>query len=223
MKLLLIEDNLELAHWLVRLLREQDFVVDHVADGAAADQLLLQGRYDVVLLDLNLPLLSGKGVLRRIRERQDAVAVIVLTASASLDQKVACLEIGADDYLVKPVEVRELVARIQALMRRQTPGKANALSCADLRYDLRTRQFHLAGAELALPPRERTLLEALMRQAGQAVSRQALVESLFGIDEDASPDAIDLYVHRLRKKLEASRATIITLRGVGWLLRPRQT
>ena len=223
MKLLLIEDNLELAHWLVRLLREQDFVVDHVADGAAADQLLQQGRYDVVLLDLNLPLLSGKGVLRRIRERQDAVAVIVLTASASLDQKVACLEIGADDYLVKPVEVRELVARIHALVRRQTPGKANWLACADLRYDLRTRQFHLAGTELALPPRERTLLEALMRQAGQAVSRQALVESLFGIDEDASPDAIDLYVHRLRKKLEASRATIITLRGVGWLLRPRQT
>lgn len=222
MKLLLIEDNLELAHWLVQLLREQAFVVDHVADGAAADALLLRGRYDVVLLDLNLPLLSGKGVLRRIRERQDGVAVIVLTASASLDQKVECLEIGADDYLVKPIEVRELVARMHALLRRQAPDKRNGLACADLDYDPRTRQFHLAGAELSLPPRERTLLETLMRHAGEAVSRQALVESLFGLDEDASMDAIDLYIHRLRKKLEASRATILTLRGVGWMLRERK-
>lgn len=221
MKLLLIEDNLELAHWLVQLLREQAFVVDHVADGAAADGLLREGRYDVVLLDLNLPLLSGKGVLRRIRERQDGVAVIVLTASASLDQKVECLEIGADDYLVKPIEVRELVARMHALLRRQAPGKSNGLACADLHYDLRTRQFLLAGADLSLPPRERTLLETLMRHAGEAVSRQALVESLFGLDEDASADAIDLYIHRLRKKLEASRATILTLRGVGWMLRER--
>jgi DNA-binding response OmpR family regulator len=222
MKLLLIEDNAQLAHWLAQLLREQDFVVDHVADGEAADRLLQQGRYDVVLLDLNLPRLSGKGVLRRIRERQDSVAVIVLTATASLDQKVLCLEIGADDYLVKPIEVRELVARIKALVRRQMPGKANDIAVGDLRYDLRTRQFTLAGAELTLPPRERTLLEALVLRAGTAVSRQALVDSLFGLDEEASADAIDLYVHRLRKKLEASSATIITLRGVGFLLRTRE-
>ena len=222
MKLLLIEDNEQLAHWLAQLLREQDFVVDHVADGEAADQLLQQGRYDVVLLDLNLPRLSGKGVLRRIRERQDDVAVIVLTATASLDQKVLCLEIGADDYLVKPIEVRELVARIQALVRRQRPGKANDIVCGDLRYDLRTRQFTLAGAELTLPPRERSLLEALVLHAGTAVSKQALVDSLFSLDEEASADAIDLYVHRLRKKLEASSATIITLRGVGFLLRTRE-
>jgi DNA-binding response OmpR family regulator len=176
----------------------------------------------VVLLDLNIPRLSGKDVLRRIRERQDDVAVIVLTASASLDQKVLCLEIGADDYLVKPIEVRELVARMQALLRRQRPGKANDIVCGDLRYDLRTRQFMLAGSELALPPRERTLLETLMLKTGTAVSRQVLVDSLFGLDEEASTDAIDLYVHRLRKKLEASSATIITLRGVGWLLRARE-
>lgn len=223
MKLLLIEDNLQLAHWLTQLLRERDFVVDHVADGAGADQLLQGSRYDVVLLDLNLPLLSGKGVLRRIRERQDTVAVIVLTASASLDQKVQCLEMGADDYLVKPVEVRELVARIQALLRRQLPGKANTLVCGDLHYDLGTHQFRLADADLPLPPRERTLLEALIRHMGEAVSRQALVDSLFGLDDEASPDAIDLYIHRLRKKLEASNATLITLRGVGWMLRARQT
>lgn len=206
----------------MQLLREQDFLVDHVADGGAADRLLAQSRYDVVLLDLNLPQLSGKGVLRRIRERQDDAAVIVLTASASLDQKVQCLEMGADDYLVKPIEVRELVARMQALLRRQRPGKANDITCGDLRYDLRTRQFTLAGADLALPPRERHLLETLILHAGTTVSRQALVDGLFGIDEEASADAIDLYVHRLRKKLEASSTTIVTLRGVGFLLRTRQ-
>ena len=222
MKLLLIEDDAQLAHWLVQLLREQNFLVDHVADGGVADRLLAQSRYDVVLLDLNLPQLSGKGVLRRIRERQDDAAVIVLTASASLDQKVQCLEMGADDYLVKPIEVRELVARMQALLRRQRPGKANDITCGDLRYDLRTRQFTLAGTDLALPPRERHLLETLILHAGTTVSRQALVDGLFGIDEEASADAIDLYVHRLRKKLEASSTTIVTLRGVGFLLRTRQ-
>ena len=129
-----------------------------------------------------------------------------------------CLEIGADDYLVKPIEVRELVARMQALLRRQRPGKANTLSCGDLQYALATRQFTLAGAELALPPRERHLLETLMLQAGSTVSRQALVDGLFGQDEDASADAIDLYVHRLRKKLDGSGVGIRAVRGLGYLL-----
>jgi DNA-binding response OmpR family regulator len=221
MKILLIEDNPHLALWLARLLREQGFVVDQVDDGSAADRLLIGGHYDVVLLDLNLPGLSGKGVLRRLRERRDEVPVIVLTATASLDMKVLCLEIGADDYMVKPIEVVELVARIKVLVRRQVPGKANDIACADLHYDLRTRQFALAGQELALPPRERTLLETLMLKAGSAVSRQALVDAMFGLDDEPSADAVDIYIHRLRKKLEGSRATIITLRGVGWLLRAR--
>ncbi|MEZ5605914.1 MAG: response regulator [Burkholderiaceae bacterium] len=221
MKLLLIEDNASLAHWLAQLLREQDFVVDSVADGEAADGLLRQQRYDVVLLDLNIPHLSGKGVLRRLRERGDGVPVLILTASASLDQKVLCLEIGADDYMVKPIEGRELVARIKALVRRQVPGRANTLLCGDLGYDLQTRQFTLAGAPLALPPRERALLETLMLKQGSAVSKQVLLDGLFDLDDEAGVDALELYVHRLRRKLEASQATIITLRGVGYLLRTR--
>jgi two-component system response regulator TctD len=221
MKLLLIEDNLQLAHWLASLLREQDFVVDHVEDGDAADRQLQQVRYDVVLLDLNIPRLSGKAVLRRLRERRDAVPVLILTAADSLDQKVLCLEIGADDYMVKPIESRELVARIKALVRRQMPGKANDLACGDLHYDLRTRRFTLAGQELALPPRERTLLETLMLKAGSTVPKQVLIDSIFGLDDEPSADAVELYIHRLRKKLEASQAIIVTLRGVGYLLRTR--
>ena len=223
MKVLLIEDSPELSRWLAQLLREQGFVVDPVAEGEAADTLLRGHAYDVVLLDLNLPgALSGKGVLRRLRERGDAVPVLVLTASASLDQKVQCLEIGADDYLVKPVEIRELVARIQAMVRRQMPGKANTLLCGDLAYDLRTRQFSLKGQDLPLPPRERSLLEALMLKNGQAVSKPALQNAIFSLDEEASADAVDLYVHRLRKKLEASQAALITLRGVGYILKARE-
>ena len=226
MKVLLVEDSPELSRWLAELLREQSFVVDAVLDGEAADTLLREHAYDVVLLDLNLPgTISGKSVLRRLRERGDAVPVLVLTASASLDQKVQCLEIGADDYLVKPVEIRELVARIQAMVRRQMPGKANTLTCGDLVYDLRTRQFVIGGSggqDLPLPPRERSLLEALMLKTGRTVSRQALQDAIFSLDEEASADAVDLYLHRLRKKLEASQATIITLRGVGFLLRTRE-
>ena len=221
MKLLLIEDDPQLAHWLASLLREQGFVVDHMQDGDAADRQLQQARYDVVLLDLNIPRLSGKGVLRRLRERRDDVPVLILTAAASLDQKVQCLEIGADDYMVKPIEGRELVARIKALVRRQVPGKANDINCGDLHYDLRTREFALAGRGLALPPRERTLLEALMLKAGSTVPKQTLIDGLFDLDDEPSADALELYVHRLRKKLENSQATIITLRGVGYLLRTR--
>ncbi|MGC3964906.1 MAG: response regulator transcription factor [Rhodocyclaceae bacterium] len=222
MRILLIEDSAELALWLVSLLREQGFEVDHVADGAAADTLLRQTHFEVVLLDLNIPGLTGKGVLRRLRERGDDVPLIVLTASDSLDQKVQCLEIGADDYVVKPVESRELVARIKAIVRRRLPGKSNDIACGDLRYDLNTRQFSLAGQTLSLPPRERTLLEAMMLKVGTTVPKQALIDCLFGMgDDSASADAIDLYIHRLRRKLEHSQAAIITLRGVGYLLRMR--
>ncbi|TDS73353.1 response regulator transcription factor [Comamonas sp. JUb58] len=221
MKILLVEDNLELAQSLAELLRQHAFVVDHVDRGDAADQLLSQSHYDLLLLDLNLPQLSGKALLRRLRERGDSLPVIVLTASDSLDQKVLCLEIGADDYLVKPVEVRELLARMQAIARRQMPGRDNHVRCGNLQLDLRTRLFSVAGEELALPPRERSVLEALMLQNGSALPKQRLMDVIYGMDEEASADAVDLYVHRLRKKLQASDTTIMTLRGVGYLLKQR--
>ena len=220
MKILLVEDNLELAQSLAELLRQHAFVVDHVDRGDAADQLLTQWHYDLLLLDLNLPQLTGKALLRRLRERGDSLPVIVLTASDSLDQKVLCLEIGADDYLVKPVEIRELLARMQAIARRQMPGRNNHVRCGNLQLDLRTRLFSVADEELALPPRERSVLEALMLQNGSALSKQRLMDVIYGMDEDASADAVDLYVHRLRKKLQASDTTI-TLRGVGYLLKQK--
>jgi two-component system, OmpR family, response regulator TctD len=222
MKLLLIEDNPTLAHWLAKTLTQDAFVLDTVNDGDAADQLLKTNQYDVVLLDLNLPKLSGKNVLRRLRERHDSTPVLILTASGSVDEKVECLGAGADDYLVKPFEVRELVARIKVLVRRQTPSKASELACGDLAYDINTRQFSLAGMPLGVTPRERAVLETLMLRLGKTVSKTALMESIFTLDDDPSEDAIEIYIHRLRKKLDASSATIVTLRGLGYLLRKKE-
>jgi two-component system response regulator TctD len=222
MKLLLIEDNPTLAHWLAKMLAAEAFTLDAVHDGDAADQLLRTNHYDVVLLDLNLPRLSGKNVLRRLRERHDGTPVLILTASGSIDEKVELLDAGADDYMVKPVEVRELVARIKVLIRRQTPGKASELACGDLSYDINTRQFTLAGTPLNVTPRERSVLEALMLRLGKTVSKATLIDTIFSLDEDASEDAIEIYIHRLRKKLDASSATIVTLRGLGYLLRKKE-
>ena len=221
MKLLLIEDNPTLVHWLVKTLEEQGFACDAVQDGDAADSLLQTNAYDVVLLDLNLPKLSGKNVLRRLRHRGDATPVLVLTASGSIDEKVELLGSGADDYLVKPFEVRELVARIKVLIRRQTPARANEVSCGDLVFDINTGQFALDGAPLNVTPRERTVLEALMLRANKTVSKSALADAIFTLADDPSEDAIEIYVSRLRKKLEGSSATIVTLRGLGYLLRKR--
>jgi two-component system response regulator TctD len=123
---------------------------------------------------------------------------------------------------VKPFEIRELVARIKVLVRRQMSGKANDVACGDLKYDLRTRLFLLLDQELTLPPRERALLETLILKVGSTVSKQSLMDGIFSLDEEASADAVDIYIHRLRKKLEGSRATIITLRGIGYLLRERE-
>lgn len=223
MKLLLVEDNEELALWLAKVLREEQFVVDCVHDGEAAVARLAQTRYELLLLDLKLPRLDGRSVLRRLRRERNDVPVLVLTASASLDIKVDSLEIGADDYLVKPFEVRELVARIRVLIRRQGRSGQSVLHCADLRYDLNTREFEVAGQPLALTPREHSVLEALLLRQGKTTSKTQLAHSVFDLDEEAGEEAIEIYVHRLRRKLEASQARIVTLRGLGYLLREAAT
>ncbi|MFI4926786.1 MAG: response regulator [Burkholderiales bacterium] len=221
MKLLLVEDNAALAHWLARLLRQERFTVDAVGDGEAAERLLLTEHYDLILLDLMLPRLTGHSLLRRLRDKRNDVPVIVVTASASIDDKVEVLGTGADDYLVKPFETRELVARIKALIRRQVPGKTARIECADLSLDLDTRQFAIGGEPLAMPPREHAVLEILMLKLNKTVPKKTLVDSVFGLDDDASEDAIEIYVHRLRKKLAPCGASIVTLRGLGYLLRAR--
>ncbi|WP_322032095.1 response regulator [Paraburkholderia sp. J76] len=219
MKLLLVEQNPRLAQWLVGLLRTANFTVDCVADGDAADFVLKSQHYDLVLLEVHLPGLSGMSVLTRLRRRRDNLPVLMLAAHGEIEDKVACFNAGADDYLVKPFDTRELLARIRALIRRQANDKAACLSCGDLHYHTGTRTFSHNGAPLNLRRREHSILETLMLHQGSTVSKRTLMESLFGLDEEPSRDAIDIYIHRLRKHLVNSNAQILTLRGLGYILR----
>lgn len=221
MKLLLIEDNPTLSLWLAKTLEQESFALEAVQDGESADHLLRTNQYDVVLLDLNLPRLSGKNVLRRLRQRGDATPVMILTASGSIDEKVELLGAGADDYLVKPFEVRELIARVKVMIRRRTASTANEVSCGDLVFDMDTHEFTLKGAPLAVTPRERSVLEALTLRMGKTVSKAALLDAIFTHEDQPSEDALEIYVSRLRKKLDGSSAAIVTLRGLGYLLRKK--
>ena len=219
MRLLLVEDNRVLADWLSRTLSKQRYAIRCVDNGADADHMLRTETFDLVLLDLALPKMSGHEVLHRLRERGDGTPVLVLTADNSTRSQVKELDHGADDYVVKPFEVEELEARIRVLLRRSAQTSTTHLTCGDLDYSCGTREFSLAGKPLTLAPREGMLLEALMFKAGTTVSKGALAQSLPSSEEGVSSDAIEIYIHRLRKKLEGSEATIVTLRGMGYLLR----
>lgn len=218
MRLLLVEDNLELAGWLAKILRQDNYVVDVFHDGEEADHALAVAVYDLVILDLTLPKINGMQLLRRIRSRKDAVPVIILTANASLDGRVAGLDEGADDYLAKPFDIAELEARVRVQLRRSARRPDPVISCGALAFDTNTRLFALSGAALALTPREHAVLEMLLMKSGQTVSKAQLSQSIFGLDDLADPSAIEIYVHRVRKKLEGSDVRIVTLRGLGYLL-----
>ncbi|GLH67721.1 response regulator [Geothrix edaphica] len=221
MKLLLVEDNRALSEWLARTLRADKYTVECAQDGLEADGLLRTEVYDLVILDLALPGLDGREILKRLRSRRNAVPVLILTAFDATRDRVEGLDFGADDYMVKPFEVHELEARIRALLRRVNQQKNPVFACGSLVYDSNRREFTLAGAPLALTPREHAVLEGLMMKAGRTVSKKALAESLYSLDQDVNPDAIEIYVHRLRRKLEPGDAVIVTLRGLGYLLKPR--
>jgi two-component system response regulator TctD len=219
MRILVVEDNAELAEWLTRTLRKERYAVDAINNGLDADFALKSEKYNLIILDLGLPKLDGKEVLRRLRERHDPTPVLVLTANNTVQSRVRELDQGADDYIAKPFEIEELEARIRALLRRSS-GQANpAIECGNLSYNTNTREFEIARDPLALTPRERAVLEMLVLKSGTVVTKHALAQSLFTLDDDASTDAIEIYVYRLRKKLASSTAKIMTLRGLGYLIR----
>jgi len=219
MKLLLVEDNRELASWLGKALRQAQYAVDLAHDGEDAWQLLGVTEYAAVILDLALPKIDGMTLLKRLRKTGNKVPVIILTANAGLDGRVAGLDSGADDYLAKPFEIAELEARLRAVIRRGHDRAAPEIAIGDLLFDGGTRQFFLGGEPLALTPREHSVLEFLVMKAGTTVSKNTLSESVFGFDDAADSNAIEIYVHRVRKKLEGSSVQIATLRGLGYLLR----
>lgn len=221
MRLLLVEDNRPLSEWLKRTLHHERYTVDCAYTGVEADHLLLTETYDVVILDLSLPRLDGRDVLRRLRARDNKVPVLILTANNSVEGRVHSLDDGADDYMAKPFEVAELEARIRALLRRAAHHPNPMTRCGTLCYDTNSRIFSLGKNELVLTPREHAVLETLITKLGKTVSKPSLAATLFSLDEHVSEEAIEIYVHRLRKKLTGSDVSIITLRGLGYLLKQR--
>jgi two-component system response regulator TctD len=221
LRILLVEDNHQLADWLARTLRKSRYAVDCVYDGAAADHLLRTESYALVILDLSLPKLDGHQVLKRLRARDNNVPVLILTVTNTAEGRITGLDTGADDYVAKPFEVAELEARIRALLRRNGQHRNPMLHCGSLSYDTNSRVFALNDVVLRLTPREHAVLEMLIKKMGKTINKQALADNLYGIDEAAAPDAIEIYVHRLRKKLESGDASIVTLRGLGYMLKQR--
>ena len=228
MRILLVEDHLELSHWLAKAQRDAHLTVETAHNGADADALLHTQDYALVLLDLTLPKMDGLDVLRRLRARGGTRArtpVMILTARGGIDEKVQGLNLGADDYLAKPFELAELEARVKALLRRSQGNEALVHTCGALSFDTITRMFSYGGAAMALTPREHAVLEALISRLGRAVSKEKLFDEVFALADDVNLDAIELLIHRVRKKLEqgglADPAAITTLRGIGYLLQPR--
>ena len=215
MRILLAEDDRVIADGLGRSLRQTGYAVDWVADGADADNALLTGSYDLVILDLGLPRMPGLEVLRRLRSRKTKVPVLILTALDGISDRVKGLDLGADDYMAKPFELPELEARVRALTRRVT-GTSPVIECGALSFDQTDRCALVNGEVLELSAREIGLLEILISRAGRLVSKDQLVEHLCGWGEEVSHNAIEVYVHRLCKKLEETGVRITTVRGLGY-------
>jgi len=218
MRVLLAEDDPMIGESLREALRRQGMAADWVRDGRAADAVLASERFDAVLLDLGLPHKSGIEVLRALRARGDATPVIVLTARDALTDKVTGLDAGADDYLVKPFELEELLARLRALQRRQGGRASPVLEVADLRLDPATREVTRAGRSVLLSAREFALLQALLERPGAIVSRAQLEDRLYGWGEELESNAISVYMHQLRRKLGAD--LLHTVRGMGYYAGP---
>jgi len=219
MRLLLVEDNRQLSDWIAKSLRQEKYSVDCVYSGDDADHVLSTEDYGLVILDLSLPKMSGLEILRRLRSRASSVPVIILTASDTIDARVAGLNSGADDYLPKPFDIVELEARIRAHLRRANVQQHSIVRCGELEFDGNARSFTLAGRPLTLTSREHAVLEALILRAGSTVSKTSLATKIFGFDDEANPSAIEIYVHRVRKKLAGSSTSIVTLRGLGYVLK----
>ncbi|WP_105424748.1 response regulator transcription factor [Neorhizobium tomejilense] len=218
MRILLVEDNQALADGLSTILRGSGYAVDAVADGASAEAVAAAEAYDLVILDLNLPEMDGLDVLRAMRARANKAAVMILTARGTPEERVRGLDLGADDYMIKPFDIPEFEARIRVLLRRQAGLRSSIVNYGGITFDLNSRTFSSQGVPLDLPAREVALLELLFLRAGKVVSKDAIMASLTGFDDDLSANAIEQYVSRLRRRLAPHGLTVKTARGIGYYL-----
>jgi two-component system response regulator TctD len=218
MRVLLVEDEAEMASWLVRAFKQSGFVPDHAPDAGTAESLLAGNDYDAIVLDLRLPDKHGLNLLADIRKAGNRTPVLVLTAQGSLQDRVKGLNVGADDFLTKPFAIEELEARLSALVRRSRGRSHAPLQCGSLSCAHDSRAFTLAGTLLQLTPREGAALSVLLARSGSPVEKSQLSAKVFPADSNAGPDAIELVLHRLRRKLDGGDVRIVTVRGLGYML-----
>jgi len=216
MRLLLVEDDTMIGEVVLDLLRAEHYAVDWVKDGEMADTALLQGQYDLVLLDLGLPRRDGIEVLRAMRARRDRTPVLVATARDSVEQRIGGLDAGADDYVLKPYDLDELLARIRALLRRAVGRAEPVFEYKNISVNPATREVLVDGKPAALSAREWAVLEALIGRPGAVLSRAQLEEKLYSWRDEVSSNAVEVYIHGLRKKLGSE--LIQNVRGVGYMV-----
>ena len=220
MRILLVEDNEDLGEAIEKRLRSAGHTVEWVRDGNDVVPAAQSDEFDAVALDLMLPNRDGIALIAELRKGKFSAPILVITARSEIDDKVSLLDLGADDYLVKPFDLRELEARLRALIRRSGGQTSSTLAVGNLEMDLGGLNASVGGVSLELGRREFRLLEILVTNAGKVVAKERLMNQLFNFDEAVSVNALELHISRLRKKLEASNIEIRTVRGVGYVVRP---
>jgi two-component system OmpR family response regulator len=221
MRVLVVEDDQQIASFVAKGLKQSGYAVDHCADGEEALTLAATTAYDVAVVDIMLPKLDGLSLVQRWRRQNNHVPVLILSAKASVDDRVRGLQAGGDDYLTKPFAFSEMLARVQALIRRSTQTvEPSRLIVGDLVLDLLMRSVTRAGETIELQPREFALLEYLMRNAGRPVAKAMILEHVWDYSFDPQTNVVDVLVHRLRAKIDPDKTRLHTIRGVGYVLRP---
>ena len=218
MRILLVEDEHTLGTWLCKALERSEIIVEWVDSARTALASMGKGAHDVIVLDLGLPDVDGQELLAQIRARDALVPTLILTARDTLADKVRAFHTGADDFLAKPFQLEELEARLHALLRRARGAQAARLACGPLAYDLASQRFTLHGEALALSPREFAVLRVLVQHSGEPMSKQQILERVVSDEKDIQPEAVEVIVHRLRKRLDGTGVRVSTYRGLGYAL-----
>ena len=218
MKALVIEDNTDIAECIVQSLADMDIVSDWFNEGKYVSSAFAVAQYDILILDLNLPDGDGFEVLKAFRENGGSTPVLIISARISVTDRVSGLNLGADDYLVKPFALDEFEARVRALLRRKFSSGSPLIDFGELILNQTTREFSVDGKNLVLSGRERSVLEMLIQKQGNAIGKEAIASHIFNFDDEADASAIEIYIHRLRKKLIDASVSIVTHRGIGYAL-----